>query len=176
MNQIHKHRHSRTRSLGTTSRDTPPVTAYHTVAISLKARYCLRGVCRIRASRPSGMSLLSCRLRARRVRASVLAACFATMDFLELAALCAGRPEAPAPVLDEPPPPPEGAREAGAVVEPEHDAFMELAVLAARPAAPHKAEQRSHEHALVARAAKATRKFQADMEQEKETTSVSKRS
>ena len=90
------------------------------------------------------------------------------MDFLELAALCARRPEAPAPVLDEPPPPAEGAREAGAVVEPEHDAFMELAVLAARPAEPHKPVQRSHEHTLIARSAKAKKKAQAVMEQEKE--------
>ena len=143
-------------------------TAYQTVAISLKARYCLRGVCRLRASRPSGLSLLSCRLRARRLRASVFAARCAAMDFLELAALCAGRPAAPAPGFDEPPPPPEGAREAGAVVEPEQDAFMQLALLAARPAEPHKPVQRSHEHALIARSAKARKTVQAEKEQEKD--------
>ena len=77
-------------------------------------------------------------------------------------------------MLDEPPPPPEGAREAGAVVEPEHDAFMELAVLAARLAEPHKPVQRSHEHTLIARSAKSKKKDQADIKQEKENTSVFK--
>ena len=167
MNQIQKHRHTQTRSLGTTSFGIPPPPF-------IKSQRFLQGptllalcVCRLWASRLSGLSLLSCRLRARRLRASVFAARCAAMDFLELAALCSGRPAAPAPGFYEPPPPPEGAREAGAVVvEPEQDAFMQLALLAARPAEPHKPLQRSHEHTLIARSAIARKEVQAGREQE----------